>query len=296
MKIKIVLFVLPQEIDLYEATVRQLKLNSLALSKGREVEVDATLCLSDELTDWEKSDISRSYFVDKFRYLEKFLDWCEVNHTIEYGNKVLGCVSKRRESSRNLENVDTVIWLDCDMVFPNHLLSTIFDSVEFLKVNSPYYILTPELVKIWDNTWDILVNSNYINEPHDFNQKCDIFDISNRQRETMLLEAIPTFKFAGGWVTTISADILRIAQIPDELGHYGLEDMFIADVCNILRSKGTIRPQQFVIRNLIAGENHRYRDDSYITDHLKCIDRKDEYRKVAWSNYKNSLERFVRNI
>jgi len=118
----------------------------------------------------------------------------------------------------------------------------------------------------------------------------------NSPKENLFLEPISTFKFAGGWVTTISSELLKIAPIPKELGHYGLEDMFISDACNILRKMEKIHPQQFVIRNLVVGENHRYRNDSYIADYIKIIDKKNEYRNVAHANYQSSIEKWTKSL
>lgn len=50
MKLKISIFILPQEIDLFEYIMIQLKRNSIYLN-SLEVIIDATLCTSPKLTN-----------------------------------------------------------------------------------------------------------------------------------------------------------------------------------------------------------------------------------------------------
>lgn len=287
------MFVLPQEIDLLENTARLLKKASIYIKPGYEVVFDVTLCLSDTLTNWEDSIIGKDYFESKFEYIKKFCDWCESRFHIEYDEGILGCVSKRRESSLE-EGIDAHIWLDCDMEFPSTTLSTICDAIDLIKEQTPMYVITPELVKIWDNTWDVLVNDQYKGETFTFNQECDIISIVGKNfGMPVQLDPIPTFKFAGGWVTVISDALLKAAPIPRELGHYGLEDLFVTEAALHMRRSNIAKPQQYVMRGLIVGENHRYRDDSYITNRIRTIDMKDEFRRVAWENFRPSLTNFI---
>lgn len=292
MKLKISMFVLPQEIDLFEITLHELKKNSFYTHM--DVQMDATLCLSNELTDWKASSLPSQYFAEKFNKINKLNDWCENISNIEYGTTILGCVSKRRESS-NDHSVDAHMWLDCDMMFPEYTLCAIENAIEAITPHTPYYIVTPELVKIWDDTWNPLVNPKYINEPYNFNQTCDPYKIVKETRNNEAgLQQLSGFKFAGGWVTVISDEILQKAPIPVELGHYGLEDMFITHASSFLVTQ-RVDARQFVIRNLVVCENHKYRDDSYITNHITSISKKDEFRKIAQSNFALAFDKYVKD-
>lgn len=292
--LKVVMFVLPQEIDLLETTLIQLKRNSLFLGPSQKVILDITLCLSDELTNWEESKLPMEYFENKFEYLKRYADWCQYNFSVERGSTILGCVSKRREAVKAFQGEDAYLWLDCDMVFPDHTLHMIFSSMDVVSQTSQYYVITPQLVKIWDDTWDALVNEEFLNMPHNFNQLCDIYSIAFDPNRTGLeIRSMPRgfFKFAGGWVTVVSRGLLEKAPIPESLGHYGLEDYFVMNAANLLTNLYSC--QQYLIKGLVVGENHRYRDDSYITKFLATKDRKDEFRQVAWQNIRGELQKLV---
>lgn len=284
--IKISMFILPQEIDLYENILIQLKSN-----QRPNVILEPWFCLSSELTNWEDSKIPREYFEMKFNELKSLTDWCyEYRPHIVNDNSVLGCVSQRRESSKTDLDIDAHIWLDCDMIFPSDFLETICAAIDAIDEHTPYYIITPEFVKIWDDTWDILVNEEYRQDPHDTNTTIDIYTaVKYHGRFDKTLEPINIFKFAGGWCTVISTKILKLCPIPESLGHYGLEDTFITTACHFLKQYTTVQPQQYVIRNLLVGENHRYRNDSHYTSLICPISKKDEFRKIATDNFNSAI-------
>jgi hypothetical protein len=305
MKLKISMFVLPHEIDLFEQTVIQLKQNSL-LCNGLEVVLDATLCVSPVLTNWGQSQLPRNYFITKFKNCERYTDWCEFIPRVEHGlhappeKQILGCVSKRREAIKD-SNVDAHMWLDCDMIFPDHALYYIHEAMKGLRdAGQEYYVITPEIVKIWDDSWDNITNENFLGKKHNFHLDCDIITIvRDKQLENNVsLHDIVNFKFAGGWMTVLSNELVKLTPIPEELGHYGLEDMFVMQACGLLRDDSRLQKnvKQFVLRNLIVGENHKYRNDSAITELLNVNDKKSEYRDKAWAGYNKGINDWYAKI
>ena len=36
------------------------------------------------------------------------------------------------------------------------------------QLDDKHAIITPEIVKVWDNTWDCLVNENFLDKPNDY--------------------------------------------------------------------------------------------------------------------------------
>ncbi len=296
MKLKISIFILPQEIDLFEYIMIQLKRNSIYLN-SLEVIIDATLCTSPKLTNWNASTLTPEYFVKKLHSLSKYADWCTYIPSVEHGNSILGCVSKRRESIKD-NTVDAHMWLDCDMIFSDYTFYYIEAALQTLQnAGHKYYILTPEIMKIWDNTWDSITNKLYIEKPLKYHLTADVFKETSTAIDSdaeRTVEAIEQFKFAGGWLTILSAPLAELVQIPDSLGHYGLEDFFVMEACNILRS--VIPVSQFVLKNVLVAENHKYRDDSYITDLIRVHDVKDEYRNIAWSHITEELNKYNKDV
>jgi hypothetical protein len=293
--IKISMFILPQEIDLYENILIQLKKNQTS-----GVILEPWLCLSNTLTAWHLSKIPIEFFEKKFNGLTLLTDWCSEYrpHIVYDDDSVLGCVSQRRESSKTDLDIDAHMWLDCDMIFPTNFLKTVFASIEAIKENTPYYIITPEFVKIWDDTWDILVNEYYRQDSHDTNVNIDIYTAVRYCEEhnpDKIIEPINIFKFAGGWCTVISSKLLELCPIPEGLGHYGLEDTFITSACQFLKKYTNANPQQYVIRNLLVGENHRYRNDLHYTSLICPVSKKDEFRKVAQENFNRTINSWTSN-
>jgi hypothetical protein len=101
----------------------------------------------------------------------------------------------------------------------------------------------------------------------------------------------PTSKFAGGWFTCISKKLLDIINIPESFGHYGVEDTFIMWAIDKLNKNGK-NIYQFKLNNFIVCEDYIYRNRDYYLNNIKLINRKDEFRKIAESNFNNELNKF----
>ena len=117
-------------------------------------------------------------------------DWC-----VKYfrtSDDIKGCVSQRRESMKNHKDTHYFIWLDTDIIFDERTLSYVENSIIGIK-DIPYSIITPELVRIWDKTWDILVNKNYIKEKVGYQQKADPYECSGLKGDVSLERVENTF-------------------------------------------------------------------------------------------------------
>jgi hypothetical protein len=293
------IFALPYEIDNLQTTLYNLRRNYAITSGQHEFGFDITLCLSDELTNWEFS-LPKSYFEDKFSQItEKLCDWATPQSIkIEYGNSILGCVSQRRHSLKFLDKYDFTMWLDNDMFFGDYLLSYVGTSVNMLLENgTEYFVLTPQITRQWDETWDVLVNKNLLNRQLNDNLTVDMFDLGLTQLGDVGLRPIENFKAAGGWCTTISNDLLELTGIPESFGHYGLEDTYVLVCADLLRRMNRKeKPQQFVIDNLVVGENHKYQTYEYLKNQVKSIDKKDEFRQIATRNFNIEVEKFIQRM
>jgi hypothetical protein len=295
MKGIISIFAMPQEIDDLGLTLERLKRNSAYIDKSVEYKVDLTLSLSDELTDWENSKLPKEYFRDKATELcEKYLDWCLWDLNWDNPN-ILGCVSQRRFSLKNNPDADFFIWLDTDIVFKDTTLYYATSAYQMVKsAGMDMFVVTPQFVKQWDNTWDIITNKNYWNKPLNYHLDCDIYSEGLPQLEEVNVAQINQLKFAGGWFTLISKPLLDRVGIPESFGHYGLEDTFVM-VCGSLMAQRGETVGQFVLENLIVGENHKHRPNQSIKEYLSIKDRKEEFKKIAHSNWEIEIKKFIQN-
>ena len=155
----------------------------------------------------------------------------------------------------------------------------------------PHSVVSPEIVKVWDNTWDCLVNEQFLNEPLDYQKTNDPY-LDCGIKGDIGIETInnnipnqPRMKFAGGWFTCISKKLLDKITVPDSLGHYGLEDTFIMWGSEKLRIG-----QQFKIKNLVVCENYKYRDNKHLSKFIASIDRREEFKQIAHKNFPLEIE------
>ena len=291
MKGIITIFALPQEIEDLSLTLYNLKRNSVYLDNNVKYKIEITLSLSDKLTNWEKSSLSKNYIKERSLELcQKYLNWCEWE--LSWGEDILGCVSQRRYSLRNNLDADFFIWLDCDFIFKDITLPYMESAfINLNKLNLQNIIITPQFVRQWDKTWDVLVNDKFINKPLMYHENNDVFIDILSQNNDIEIEMINDIKFAGGWFTLISKELLIKTDIPDSLGHYGLEDTFIIECSKILNLKEK-KVYQFILKNLIIGESYTQRPNETVKKYISNINKKNEFLDIARNNFSNELKKF----
>jgi len=296
MKIVISIFCLPYEIDELENTINQLKKASYYLT-NKQVEwyLDVTMCTSNDMVNWGKSSLPKKFFEEKLMKISTSTDWC-----VKYfrtSDDIKGCVSQRRESIKNHKDAHYFIWLDTDIIFDERTLSYAENSIIGIK-DIPYSIITPELVRIWDNTWDILVNKNYIKQKVGYQKIADPYECSGLKGDVSLERVENTsspqsrFKFAGGWFTCISASLLNRVGIPESFGHYGYEDTFIMIACEKLVRIGE-DIQQFKLKNLVVCENYKYRNNSHYINNISVYDRREEFKKLGYDSFNDEIQKII---
>jgi hypothetical protein len=296
MKGIISIFALPQELEDLALTLERLKRNSVYLDGSVQYKIDITMSLSDELTNWENSKLPKEYIKERTTELvEKYLDWCLWDLNWDNPN-ILGCVSQRRMSLKNNQDADFFIWLDCDIVFKDTTLYYITSAYQMAnETGLENIIVTPQFVKQWDNTWDVVVNKNFWNNQINYHLNSNIYFDSLPQLEEIEVKEIPSFKFAGGWFTLISKSLLNEVGIPESFGHYGLEDTFVMACSFMMRQKGK-SVSQFILENLIVGENHKNKTNQTIKKYISAKDRKEEFKKIAHSNWETEISLFNNKI
>jgi len=288
---QIVVHLLPHELDWFEWQSKQFKIGSVYINKEDTVIIDVTLNLN--LVDWEQSQLPKTFFIEKFNQIKSLWDWAQPNFVIDESNKCLGCNDKRRESIRNTI-ADNILYLDSDLIFPYELL---YYSIEMSKqIEEEYYILSPQIVKLWDNTWDSITNNLYIKDKPDLQTyyNNNPFEILTKSFDEFELKKIENFKFGGGWFNLLSTKLLKLTDIPDSIGAYGVDDLYVMLCCNIL-SKNGYKIQQYIINNTLVTENYKYRFNPYIK-YLKNIDMKEKYRNSAENNLQIELIKFQNRV
>ena len=265
MKYHISIHISPYEIDNYQTFIHQLRRNLNHVED--EIIFSPYLNLSTYFYDWRNSKLKSDYFVNRFNELNNIVkDKCELDSTVNYDNKILGAFSyKTMFLNKYKDEVDAFIWFDSDMIFPDNTIAMLIASHK--SSETKHCIITPQIHRLWDETWDILVNKDYINIPasHDNYFGFDGYSLYKRNDEDYFLdENKQRFKFASGWCNLLSADLFRdLIDFTYDLGHYGPDDTFIMNVLDHYKFNKNKDINQYIIKNLVVTENYKYSLNQY---------------------------------
>ena len=208
---------MPWEVDYALLQFMQLKKASLNLHPDDKIYFYIGLNLSSHIIDWNESKLPKEYFINKFNANLKMLDWAEdVNVIIYEGDELWGHLDL--EKTQIDPKIDYYMSICPDMWFHEHTLFYIIEAAKQIK--DKYFIITPEIHKLWDWTWDELVNENYQEVPYSDWNKSDIFEIQSRSLGEPNLTQISRFKYAG-WFDLYSKDFMELIPIPDDWKGYG---------------------------------------------------------------------------
>jgi hypothetical protein len=297
MKTTIIIHVLPSEIDWFEKISDSLLRNStyLSIEESKNVFIDATLNLSPILFNFNKFKIPKDYFLDRWKLIEQKLGQVYTSlFNIEDGDIILGINDKRRNSIRKYSQyTDTFIYLDNDVTFPDTALYYLLNSAKELIQNGlKYFIITPEITKYWDVSWDIITNDHYIHHPYNFRDSFNTSTLYNTSKlgEIELIENIYNVKFGGGWMNLFSSKLLEFTDIPDSLGSYGEDDTYVMIAADIMKQMG-LKVKQYLVKNLVVTEEGKFRTKIY-DNYLPKIKDNQEVRQQANINLPIELENF----
>ncbi len=234
--IKILLHIMPWEISHYLLVIDKLKQSSYFLDHDDNIYIDTTLNLSDGVIDWGKSKLPKEYFVEQFNTANKLLENTNfiLNSTIYEGDKIYGHLDLQKSSYQ--ENIDYYITICPDISFNEYLLYYLIESAK--QIDQENFIITPEIFKSWDSSWDVLVNEKYKDIPYTECINHDIHKIHhlNINNDNISIEKINGFKFAG-WFDLFSKNTYeKIFRIPDEWHGYGPWDLYALNICYTLKN------------------------------------------------------------
>ena len=272
---------MPWEIDYALLTFSQLKKSSYYLNSEDKVYIHVGLNLSNYTINWENSKIPKQFFIDKFNSLISILDFAEVQTIIYEGDKLWGHLDL--EKSHIEPHIDYYISICPDMWFSEHLLYYLIESAKQIK--NKYFIITPEIHKLWDHTWDEITNSNYINLPYDKWDKSNIFDIQNvaSNLEEPYLQPANNFKFAG-WFDLYSKSFFEdLCPVHKDWVGYGPWDFYSMLISDYVKKQG-VDVQEYILRNQIIFEyypdqNNILNFDNYYKKNLDLKDIPNQRKK-----------------
>lgn len=268
----VVIHVMPWEIEAYRTTMRTLEAGAALLKEEDSISLDVAFSTSGGVVDWKNSKMPRDELIEQFHAINEGIRWARGKRlVVDETGRTLGCTDHRRRQLRRAEPASTVVWLDPDIVFPPSAVPAMTECVR--DVQDELYILTPQLPRMWDDTWDSLVHPEFSREETGF---CHTFDTAGVYERAPLpstrcpLRAIPEFKLAGGWLTAFSSGLLQLVGIPDSFKPYGEEDTYVMKVCTRMREAGWA-VTQYVIEGLLVAPDFSVQENSTLSGRLSLI-------------------------
>jgi len=232
-KIKLVLHSMAYELPYLSYYFTQLKKSKYYLPEDAELIIDVTFNCS-------------SYFISSVNTLESLKTIYNSQLTLLSDYKVqskiineglYGHLDSQRDAKQ--EDIDYYILSTPDIMFDEKLLSYYCEAIKHIK--NEYFLLTPQITQMWDNSWDLIVNPKYKDIPYDKFLDKNCFDIiydNSNYREEMRLTPLPTSKFAF-WFDLVSKKTYEeLIPVWDEWHGYGGSDYYSMIVTDVYKRMG----------------------------------------------------------
>ena len=236
---------MPYEIDYALLSYAQLKKSRYHIPDDVEIEIDTVMNCSNYLIDWDKTRLPKEFFTQKFNDLEILLKDYKVNSKIYEGDECYGLLDMQRDSYCD---ADYYINITPDMYFSEHLLALMIESTKVIK--NKYYVVTPEIHKMWDHTWDEITNQRYIDVPYAEWNSTDVYDIRHHMKtDDAEVRLEPTQRSKWAWWLDLynKAFYEDFAPVQDDWFGYGPWDWWSLMLTEHAKEKG-VDFQEYVLR------------------------------------------------
>jgi hypothetical protein len=246
-KVKIFYLVMPWQIDYALLSYTQFKKSHYYIKDDIEVTIDTHLNLSNHITDWDNSQIPKEFFIKKYNDLAVLLNDYKHNSIIYDGDENYGLLDMQKIAYG--EEYDYYIPVCPDMYFSEHLLTCLIEAARLVK--NKYFVITPEIHKMWDWTWDEITNQQYMDIPYSEWNSTDIFDIRHNLKINYNTERllVPTQRSKWAiWFDIYSKSFYEdLCPVHDDWIGYGPWDWYSMMLSEHIKSLG-VDFQQYVLK------------------------------------------------
>lgn len=278
--------IMPLEIEMFERFMEQYKRSILYLDDKDDVTLKATLNLNPELIDWSSSELTPDFFIQKFNGLLEDINSIK---EVVLDNSLMGTTQQKRESIKL--DYDQFIFVDADIAFPEQLLKYQLEASYLLEGK---FVLIPNITKLWDHTWDILVHDNFKSEPYGYYKNHSPKLTINQEIEQVGVTTLPVIKFGCGMHTLYTKEFWDFIGIPESFGGYGPEDTFGMFAATKAIEKG-YPIKQYLLDGVYITEDYLNRVPTF-AGKVKVFDRKQEFRTHAERNFPIELNKFTKTL
>lgn len=250
MNLKITYHIMPWEIDYALLSFIQLKKSFYYIPRDVNIIIDSVLNISSYIINWDESKLPKEFFIEKYNQLLPLLKDYNHNSKIYERDELYGHLDLQRDSISS--DIDYYMSICPDIYFGEHTLAYLIESLKHIK--DEYFVLTPQIPKMWDASWNVLTNKKYINYPDESWDSVDIFDIvTDVHPEPVLSCSEDQIKWAG-WFDIYSKSFFeKLAPIQPDWQGYGAWDFYGMNVTNEFKHLGG-KFTQYILENQIVFE------------------------------------------
>jgi hypothetical protein len=268
--------------------MQQMKKALMYLDENDDVTLKVTLNLNPELTDWQSSELKNGHFISRFAVL--FNGIKNINEII-LDTSCWGTTQQKRESYKL--DYDQFIFCDTDILFHEHMLKYQLNIASKLDGT---YIVSPSLAKWWDDSWDELCHSEYLDKSYGYSiDNAEImYGALNQEIKEINVRQLHEIKFGCGMHTLYSKSFWELVGIPESFGGYGPEDTYGMSAAKLAIKLG-YDIKQFVMDGVYIAEDYKNRVPSFI-DKIKPIDKKKEFYDRANSLGQEEVIKFGKEL
>jgi hypothetical protein len=237
---------MPWQIDYALLSFSQFKRSKYHLPEDIEITIDTHLNLSNYIVDWDNSQLSKEFFIKKYNDLAILLKDYKHNNIIYEGDDNYGLLDMQKQAYG--KEFDYYISTCPDIYFSEYLLFYLIESAKLVK--NKYFVITPEIHKMWDWTWDEITNDLYKDIPYDKWNSPDIFDIEynlKNNNKDRTLEPTEKSKWAIWFDICNKAFYEDLCPLHDDWIGYGPWDWYSMMLSEYAKNKG-VDFQQYVLR------------------------------------------------
>lgn len=238
---------MPWEIDHALFIVDKLKRSSYYIDSNDNIYIDTVLNLSSKIIDWEQSVLKKEHFIDKYNLLINILKGRFIHKPKIFDeDTIYGHLNLQKEAIS--PEIDVYVGICCDISFHEHLLYYLIESAK--QVKDEYFVITPQIFRCWDSSWDCLVHEKFKSVPCTQCIDVDIHEIEFHMKDVGLpeLKKLNQFKFAG-WFDLYSKNFYeKLVPVLTEWNGYGPWDLYSMTICSLSKQYG-VNVEEYVLTN-----------------------------------------------
>lgn len=260
-KLLIASFLLPEEFNLFYKQSQTLLRSFDKHLSNIDITLRVHLDLSDFYVNWDRSKLDKEILYANFYDLEESFDvYCDTDFSCF--DDIHGCNDIRRQAVRKFSNeVDCFSWLDPDTVFPTDIFYIYEKILPRINKNYNLYGITPQIFRPETGYLQPLSANS------DFSYEKPASENIHRLNETKKsLKRIEDDFRVNGAFSILSSRLLKMTDIPNELGHYGNDDIYVNECINLINNlQVNSKVALFLVKNLVTYQDEDWRSNDSLT-------------------------------